>query len=181
MEYSLIIEVLSWVQASAPKAVEAARRSSDILLLCYLFAYFINRKGCYIVAFLLVELVSNLSVTDALIDYQYYLMYVVMYCLIYWYGTYEAFKYKTLFGYVIIILFEIVMALDAYYNIEVETFAWQNYEHIVMVIHIYIIATLFGWKAIRRGLGDFINSVFGISSANYNLAFCCYNTIKTKS
>ena len=174
MEFLSMPELLLWVQVNAPKVV-VARNVSNIILLSYLVAYCANRKGCYIVAFLFIEVSGNLSITEALTNSQYYLMYAMLYCSIYWYGSNKSFTFKTLSGYVIMVIFQLCMAADAYFYPETETVIYQCYEYIVMAIHLYIITTLFRWRKIRRNMGDYLVGSFGINSDNYNITFFCYN------
>ena len=67
------MEILQlWELQSANVQVE--RNLSNILFIIYVIAYFIKREGCYVIAFLFDETLSNLSCMDVLAGHQYYLM-----------------------------------------------------------------------------------------------------------
>lgn len=168
-----IYEVLSWAQVNARK-LEVARHASNILLAAYMLSYMLNRKSCFLVAFLLVELIGNLRITDDLSMMNYYFMYSIIYCSIYWYGFYNYFKLKTLFCYAMLMLFEFGMTIDAYIYPEDKTFIYQSYEFVIVAFHLLIVASLFKRQNIRRGLGNLFASFTRVFSANYNFAFVWY-------
>lgn len=174
-----IFGIIECLQVNAKK-VQAAQNASNIILFMFFVAYLFNKKACYLVGFLFVEIVSNLLITDLLTNSGFYLLNVFMFCLIYWYGVYKAFSLKTLLGYGTMILFQLFMVLDAKFYNDVETFLSSGYENIIMVIYIYIISTLFRWETIGKYMGEcfsFYGRFFGYS---YNISFIWY-TITTQT
>jgi len=160
--------LLIWVHQK--ESVEAARAASNLLLLCYFVGFIFIKQAAFIVAFLLIEFISNSTLTIIFSAYQIHLLYVVMYSIIYWYGVCNRFKIETLFGYVIMVFFQIVMSIDAFIFPDTETFVYQNYILFVVAIHLYIIYTTFRREKLRRLLGNITDSLRVITSNNYNFA-----------
>ena len=174
------MEILTlWELQSANVLVE--RSLSSILLIIYAIAYLVKKEGCYVVAFLFDETLTNLSYMDALTDPQYYLMTSVIYCVLYWYIENKNIRLKTIVACGIIVLFNAGMSFDAWYNSEIETIMYSYYIYFVVLLHLYLISTLVRWKHIGQSMGRFVNAccnTFGISDA---FAFLWYNTISTKN
>ena len=171
-------EILSWVHLSDLR-VEAAQNASNLLLCLYVISYILTKRAAILVAFLLVELYGNLGIFSGLTDVQYYLGYSVIYSGVYWVLFNNHYRLKTLSGYVILILFEIVMAIDVKAYPDVETYVSTNYEIIIVFVHLYIIATRIRWNPLRTCLGASIDALGRIMANNYNIAFLWYNTRKT--
>lgn len=169
-----IIEVLSWVQLSARK-IEVAASLSNFLILLYGISYFFNRKAVYLMAFLFVEVLAYSSIFDGLSDVLYYLAYSAMYSICYWLAFCSGAKVKTIVGYVILVLFQLSMACDAYIYPNVETDLYNNYEAVILAVHVYIISTLHDWRLVGRLMGDIRNYMHNFFSVNYNFSFFWYN------
>ena len=75
---------------------------------------------------------------------------------------------NTLKAYVIMILFQMVMVLDAFIYPKDKTLLYSTYEYIFMVIHLYIISTLIPRELIGRCLEGFSNRIFNLFGYNYN-------------
>lgn len=169
-----IIEVLSWVQLSARK-IEVAASLSNFLILLYVISYFFNRKAVYLMAFLFVEVLAYSSIFDGLSDVLYYLAYSAMYSICYWLAFCSGAKVKTIVGYVILVLFQLLMAYDAYTYPRTETFIYSGYETVILAVHVYIISTLHDWRFVGRIVGNFRDYMHNIFSVNYNFSFFWYN------
>ena len=175
-----MIEILTlWELQSANVVI--AQNASSFLFIAYAIAWFINKEGRYIAAFLLDEVLSNLYILDFLSESQYYLMICLIYCALYWYIESKNIRLKTIVACGIIILFNVGIGIDASINSEIETFLYTYYIYFVVLLHLYLISTLFSWSLIRKGMGDFIDACctsFGISDA---FTFLWYNNITTKN
>ena len=161
--------------------VAAEQVASRFLFIAYAIAWFINKEGRYTAAFLLDEILSNISTLDFLSEPQYYLMISLIYCGLYWYIESKNIRLKTIVACGIIVLFNAGMSVDASINAEIKTFLYTYYIYFVVLLHLYLISTLFSWSLIRKGMGDFIDACctsFGISDA---FTFFWYNNIITKN
>jgi len=174
------MEILTlWELQSANVLVE--QNASSILIIIYAIAYLIKKEGCYVVAFLFDETLTNLSCMDTLTDPQYYLITSIIYCGLYWYIENKNIRLKTIGACGIIVLFNAGMSFDAWFNSEVETILYSYYIYFVVLLHLYLISTLVRWKLIGKSMEHFINAccnTFGISDA---FAFLWYNTINTEN
>jgi len=157
--------------------VAAAKNASSILLLIYVIACCIKKEGCYFVAFFLDEILTNLSYLDFLTDPQYYLMSSFTYCCLYWYIENKNIRLKTILACGIIVLFNAGMSADAAINTEVETIIYSYYIYFVLLLHLYLISTLFSWKLVRKNMGEFIRATGIISGISDAFAFLWYNSI----
>ena len=172
-----IIEAISWVLPSAKKGV-AAQNVSNLLLVLYAISCIRIKDATFLVAFLLVEFYGNLYVTDNLTDFQYYLGYAFIYSVVLRRLFLVRCKLKTMVGYGILILFELIMCLDAIFFPEIETYAYTNYAGIIAFVHLYIITSFVDWQKLRASLGASINALGAVLGINYNLSFIWYTTKK---
>lgn len=166
-------EVLSWVQQNAEKAV-AEQNLSNFLVVLYAIAYGINKKAAFLVAFLLIELYGYSSIGDALTAPQFYLGYAVIYTATYWFVFKCYGVNKTLLGYVTLIIFELTMATDAVFYAKVKTIMYDSYPYVIVLVHLYIIISLFEWKRIKHDMGVFARSLLCIIWPSYNYSLFCY-------
>lgn len=163
-------------------SVQAAQKISSIVFVFYLFAYYLTKECCFIAAFFIDELISNLSLFDPLLAYQYQLLPVFIYCGLYWHLTINRNKPKVnqLLGCVVIILFNLMVARDAYNNPDVETIIYNNYEYMYVVVHIFLIHTIIDRRLLRRFSSVIISYIGLLVGTNYNMPFIWY-TIKNPS
>lgn len=172
MDFSLY-GLLEWVQVNA-KNLEAAQSVSNILIVLYAISYIFNRKATFLVAFLLVETYGNASLFSALTDFYYYLGYAFIYSLVYWFVLKKYQMVKTMLGYGILVLFQGAMSLDALYFPLDETYIYTHYASFIVLIHLYIIATLINWRLLRARMGESIDALGCWVGNNYNLSFIWY-------
>ena len=173
-----IYGVLQWVQVNDLKVV-AAQSASNLLLALYVISYISNRKAAFLVAFLLVEFYGNLNAFSGLSSFGYYLGYALIYSMFYWFVLKQYHIVKSSLGYGILTLFETVMSLDALYFPNVETYIYTHYASIVVLVHLYIIASTINWRALRTRMGASFNAVGSWMGANYNLSFFWYTLFKS--
>lgn len=177
-----MLELLEWAQLLSDLAKQTAVENvSNTLLLLYVITYVVNRKGCFLVAFIICELLGNTSVLTALPDSTYYMVMASVYCCLYCFCISNFMKLKVLLGCVIMVLFQIGMSLDAKAYNGGETFIYTYYVHLVISIHLYIMCSLFKWERIRTSMVDYIRSLGFVFRYNDTFSFFWYNIKNTKS
>lgn len=179
-----MIEFLQCLQLNALKAeITTSATLSNLLLALYCLALLKNKKGFYIGAFLLTELLGASFIMDGFSNIAFYLVISSAFALCYWYELKIGKNIRILFAYGIMVLFQSMMVLDAYIYPGVATRIYQAYEYIVVVIHLYIIIVLIDIGKIRAAMGDCINGISDFLGIGYNLSFCytCHTILnKTK-
>tara|TARA_R110000868_G_scaffold210375_1_gene460364 strand:+ start:2804 stop:3334 length:531 start_codon:yes stop_codon:yes gene_type:complete len=168
-----MIELLQWVHLSDEK-VKAVQSLSNILIFLYVIASMINKQMFFLFAFLVVEAFGNLIFFKGLSDIDYYLVYAAIYCWCYWFCVVTKCNTKIAIAYGIMVLFQMLMAADAYIFQGIETLIYSAYEYVVLAIHLYIIAMLIQWRALIRALGAIARSIANFLNLGYAFAFC-YN------
>ena len=178
MDSISLIEFYLWVlQKESAKSLVTAKSVSNFIVSLYVLSYIINRKSCFLVAFFIAELVGVLSIYET-IGLQYrYIAYSMVYSSMYWYLHKSGYSLRILSGYVIMLIFQITAAADAYIYTEVETYIYILYEYFIMAIHIYIISTVIDRKVFFRDVGCFFRFLRGFLSVCYCVPFR-YNVIK---
>ena len=154
--------------------VEVAGGSS-ILLLLYVVSYKLSNKGCFLAAFILVELISFNPVFDSLSELNYYLLKALVYVLLYWSQRYKNFKLKILLPCGIMVLFQFLMGMDAEHDGKVDSFIFVYHSGIVTLIHLLIISSLHDWKDLRRIVGGVVRAFSCIFRDSDAIAFIWYN------
>jgi len=179
MDLSIAQGLLLWELQSVN--VILAQNASNLLVILYAISYRVTNKGCFFAVFLFDEVISYSILPDLLSEFQYYLMISFIYCCLYWYIESKNIRLKTIIACGIIVLFNAGMSLDAGFNSKIETLIYSYYLHFVVLLHLYLISTLFSWTLIRKNMGIFASSccrTFGISDA---FAFLWYNHFITKN
>lgn len=176
MDAHSLPELTQWVLLKASviskmTAVTAAAES-NLLFLLYLLLYLHNKKSCFIAAFFIVEAVGVLNYTE--LHYRY-LAYSIMYSFVYWHLFINNYKLKIMSGYVIMLLFQLVMTADAYYYPHIKTPVYIAYEYIIVAIHCYIISTAVDRRTLIKALGNCARRVFDMLDIGYRLSFCYYS------
>ena len=175
-----MIELLEWAQLLSDLAKKTAEPDVSNTLIClYAISYIVNRKSCFIVAFILCEFLANSSILANLSDSTYYIVMASVYGLLYCYCHSRFMALKIRAGCVIMILFQAWMSIDAKTYNGNETFVYENYLYIVVLIHLYIISSLFKWSRIRGGMGDYARSFMRMLRSNDTVSFFWYTTKKT--
>ncbi len=177
MDFS-IAGILSWVLQSAESQL-AAQDASNILLILYVISYLLTKRSIFLIAFLLIETFGHSAVSGSLSSYQFYLGYSFVYSIVYWVFYKKSIQLRTLAGYVTLIVFELIMSLDAIIYAETETFVYNSYTYVIVLIHIYIITSLFKWKRLGRNMGSFIRGLLCVISPSYYHSFFWYNKTNT--
>lgn len=175
-----MIELLEWAQLLSDLAKKTMEPNvSNILICLYVMSYIINRKSCFIVAFILCEFLANSTALVQLPDSTYYLVMAGIYSFLYCHCVYNFMPLKNIAGCVIMILFQAWMSIDAKTYSGNETFIYENYIYIVVLIHLYIISSLFKWSRIRDSVGDYVRGFMCMLRSNDTISFFWYTTKKT--
>jgi len=177
MDIHSLTEFYQWVLQKANEKQVVAVSVSNLLVTLYVISYILNRKSCFIVAFFIVEFIGVLSVYDSYGLHTRYIAYGIFYGSMYWFLFFTGYRLKIISGYAIMLLFQIVMAIDAFFYYDTETALWANYEYIVVVIHIYIISTITDYKRLNAITSRFASSVRRFCNIGYSRAFW-YNVFK---
>jgi hypothetical protein len=164
-----------------------AANVSNLLLVLYVISYVVTRKAAFIVAFLFVETVGMLDpfehyfIAPAAINvtYEYYyFIYAGLYsiCYLYFFFIYQSLK--ACLGYFILVLFELLMCfIEATEVLEqsIEANIYNNYEYIILVVHIYIISTLVRWTPIPLNIKGLIGRIYSKFYSSYFYSCFWYN------
>ena len=158
----------------ASESVEVASVSSFLLLL-YVLSYAKINKGHFLVAFILIEFIGFSAVFEGLTEVQYFLSKMLIYVSLYFILSCRGFKLKSLLPCVIMVLFQLFMAVDAKYYGKDDSFIFINHTYIVTFIHLLIISSLHKWRWINGIMGGFIRVICGFVGSSDAIAFICYN------
>jgi hypothetical protein len=177
--YTLWVQLLSHHDQLNKTAIQSAI-TSNLVLAAYVFLCFIVKRGRFIAAFILCEIVANTYIYNSDVGWEIFTVNAIVYSVLYW-SCRE--NIKTSMACATMVIFETVMVLDARYYSDVKTVLYVNYEYIVTAIHLYIISTLLPWKRIRRGMGNIIRTVYGLFSNSNSVAYInyCYYAHKDKA
>lgn len=177
----MLYEVIEWAEQLSQSVENQTRAKSvsDIILILYVIAYMINKKGCFIVAFLLCEIAGvtyNLQTVDG---YKLFLVYTSIYSILTLYVYKTSGNSKTFLYCAIMTLFDGALTVDSIYYCEVETFLYIVYVPVVLLIHVLIIFSLFKWRYDWRGLADTVRAFVSQFSISYNAMYFWYTVKNT--
>ena len=166
-----MMELLQCLQLNDVKGL-TAQNVSNTLLFLYLISLFFTKKGFYIGAFLVIEVLGGSTLLSGFDDTMFYVAIASAFCFCYWFELINGKNIKILFAYGIMVLFQSAMVLDAYIYPDVKTNIYMAYEYVVMAIHIYIVIVLVEPRSLIKSLGDRIVSFSNFLGIGYNLSFC---------
>ena len=166
-----MIELLQCLQASDQKMV-TSQSLSNLLLLLYCLTYIKNRKGFYIGAFLFIEFMGSSFLLATYSNIIFYLAYAAAYATCYWYEVKISKNIKIILAYGIMVLFQSMMVMDAYFYPDVITSIYKAYEFVIVAIHFYIIIVLVEPRSFIKALGDSFVRFACLVGVGYNLSFC---------
>jgi hypothetical protein len=176
-----MLELLQCLQLSGKKG-EIARNASDILIILYFLSYLLNRKGFYIGAFLAIEFIGSSFLLESYSDLMFYAFISSAFALCYWYEVAIGKNIKILCAYGIMVLFQSMMVMDAYFYPDVITSIYQAYEFVIVGIHIYIIIVLIEPRKLVKTMGNSVNWLSNFLGIGYSLSFCYnVNIIRNKT
>ena len=190
MDNSLIIEVyIAWVQLLSQNdkhsmtiltnLTSQSKSLANILVVLYIVLSFTIKKGRYIAAFILCEVIADTYVYSSIGGWEIFFINAIIYSVLYWSCRDNL---KLSMACATMVIFETVMVLDAKFYNDVKTVIYVNYEYIVTFIHLCIISSLLPWQRIKRGLGDIARAIYGMFSNSNSVAYIgySYNTFKQK-
>ena len=165
--------MLCLYQLSGPnESLVIANLSVNSLFFTYAILALITKEVAYLAAFFAACLaVSVIYITD----YQVYLVDLIIYSYIYFYAK----NYKTKLACVIIMLLDLGMATDAIVYAETQTILYNNIEHLALLSHLLLIASIIPFQCIRICMADFFNSLRNIQTVNYFFVVFWYNNKNT--
>lgn len=184
----MLWDLLEWVQLVNQNALELVavnQRASNITLLMYLVS--IKRSLHFAVAFLACEAATYINyfgAFDNLNVYQYELNFYLTMCLIWclFIGckiTPNMNRSLAVWCSIMVILM-IVMAIDGGFNAHTETYLYNNYKVIVVLVHCCIILSLYRPSAFIDVLVDNLRRGCDWCSRSYSVQFICYTVAKYK-
>lgn len=168
------INLLSHLKIQTLHLVTAAT-SSNLLLIGYCLSALIIKRASYLMPFLFAETITKLELFNTTGNVNYFLQLSFVACVIYWVGKRLNFNHKALFCYVIIAIFELFMAADAYFYPKTVTHIYESYEFIIVAIHIFIIASTIDLRKIRLYSRRLSSSFRGLFRDSYTVRYICYN------
>lgn len=147
-------------------------------------AIFINRNSSvYLVSCLLSEFVGRFTLFSWALTHEWgtfmHLIWSVIYCmcLMTYLLSLDRVTKKTnltMIFTVVLILFQIIMALDCKWSDGDVTFLYISYKYIIVLIHCCIVSTFIKWGNIIGTMDEFSAGIRDIISINGYCVFCWY-------
>ena len=179
----MLEDILSWLQLANPSALQSpvlAVSQSNFVFLIYLLTF--KRSWRFAVAFLFCEVLTNSSffgLIPSLGEMQYAVIYYVAICLTWSMLVVSQIKHTTnnelAFMCGIMILFLLFMAWDSWANADTATYAYKNYENIIVCIHACIILSLYKPRAYIDNMVHKLLSYGCRLLDAYIMRLVCYN------
>lgn len=139
-------------------------------------AIFINRNSSiYLVSCLVSEFIGRFALFSWALTHEWgtfmHLIWSLIYCMclvMYWVSLDSVTKKTnlTIIFTVILILFQIIMALDCKWSDGNVTFLYSSYKYVIVLIHCCIVSTFIEWGNIIRTMDEFSASIRGVISIN---------------
>lgn len=184
---SYLTEILPWVhqlkslvQANSLLQSETISLASLIFLgyLILIALKFTVSRAILLLAVSLCIMISYSPLYSLLTEYEYHLIFALIYAIattrLYrrkGFARVNAAQIKMAAGCCIMAIFNIFMAMDAYTNEGIQTWAYKNYEVITLGVHVLIMSAAFRFNLdrLKRGILNFVNTVRSfVHVASYN-------------
>jgi len=166
------MEILELWQIQSVNAVVG--QNANNLLFLYIILCCIIKRSVFLLAFLLPELLINLSMFDSLSEWHIAAIEVIIFSYVF--DVCDNSKSKA--GCCLVITQAIIIMFDSYFygaggaHGEHKTIVYNNIESISLCVHVFFILTLIPFKRIRDDTYNFIDSVMRISlNSDYMLLF----------
>lgn len=180
----MIWDLLEWLQLTNQSAlVQAiAKNQNNLIFILYLLSF--RKSWHFAMAFLLCNLLANANFFGLLnnLEYREYgtLFYLAI-SLTWSMAVSSQIKPKMnkslAFWCSIMMLLLLLMAWDSWHNYDTETYIYNNYESIIMCIHLGIVLSFYKPSAAITLLADFFRRCRDRLLRNYTVQFICY-TVK---
>ena len=185
----MLYEILEWLQlinqSALQNQLQQNQLASNLILLLYVLT--MRRSQLFAVAFLLCECLTKsnfLGAFDGLSHERYGMAFYLTLALV-WSVTIKSHINHTknaslAFWCSTMILFLLYMAWDSLINATIQTYAYTNYESIVVFIHVCIVLSLYKPRAIINTLVHKLRSYGRFILNYYSVQFICYNVMQCK-
>ena len=185
----MLYEILEWLhltnQLDHQKILVLNQRPSDLIILLYIISF--KRSWLFAAAFFACDglvFVNFFDVFDGLSHDRYGMAFYLTLALV-WSVTIKSHINHTknaslAFWCSTMILFLLYMAWDSLINATIQTYAYTNYESIVVFIHVCIVLSLYKPRTIINSLVHKFCS-YGRHILHYHsVQFICYNVMQCK-
>ena len=185
----MLYEILEWLhltnQLDHQKILVLNQRPSDLIILLYIISF--KRSWLFAAAFLLCNALTAtnfLGAFDGLSHDRYGMAFYLTLALV-WSVTIKSHINHTknaalAFWCSTMILLLLYMAWDSLINATIQTYAYTNYESIVVFIHVCIVLSLYKPRAIIDSLVHKLCSYGRYILNYYSVQFICYNVMQCK-
>lgn len=180
----MIWDLLEWLQLTNQSAlVQAiAKNQNNLIFILYLLSF--KKSWHFAMAFLLCEVIANVNFFGLLNNLEYreygtlfYLAISLTWSLAVSSQIKPKMNKSLAFWCSIMMLFLLLMAWDSWHNYDTETYIYNNYESIIMCIHLGIVLSFYRPSAAITLLADFFRRCSDRLLRNYTVQFICY-TVK---
>lgn len=181
----MIWDLLEWLHLtnqSALQAVVVARKPSNLIFILYLLSF--KKSWHFAMAFLLCNILTSANFFGLLNNLEYreygtlfYLAISLTWSLAVSSQIKPKMNKSLAFWCSIMMLFLLLMAWDSWHNYDTETYIYNNYESIIMCIHLGIVLSFYRPSAAISLLADFFRRCRDRLLRNYTVQFICY-TVK---
>lgn len=181
----MIWDLLEWlhlVDQSVLLKITLNQKTSSLIFILYLVSF--KKSWRFAVAFLLCEflyLKNFFGAFDNLDGNVYAALFYLAISLTWSLAVSSQIKPKMskslAFWCSIMMLFLLLMAWDSWHNYDTETYIYNNYESIIMCIHLGIVLSFYRPSAAITLLADFFRRCRDRLLRNYTVQFICY-TVK---
>lgn len=144
-----------------------------LLMIAYSAVAYLLKRPSYLLAFLLSCALLDLSLFDALEEYQLYLMTFIIYSYLVCNAVTDKEKNACVIVSSICLQFScdaFFYGVDGYYGAR-KTFIWDNIESIALFAHILIISTLIDYGRIWNNICSIVSSIVYSTSSAYNMSY----------
>lgn len=180
----MIWDLLEWLQLTNQSAlVQAiAKNQNNLIFILYLLSF--RKSWHFAAAFLFCVLLTDTNFFGLLNNLEYreygtlfYLAISLTWSLAVSSQIKPKMNKSLAFWCSIMMLFLLLMAWDSWHNYDTETYIYNNYESIIMCIHLGIVLSFYRPSAAITLLADFFRRCRDRLLRNYTVQFICY-TVK---
>ena len=175
-----MLELMQWVGLELDPRTLMGKipNLSNSLFLCWALLSLVTKRSAFLIAFTVAEIYGHLALFDFLDNTQFYLGYCFIYCVLYHHIKENGYNNKLIKGAILMVLFELVTALDAELYPKTITYISRNYSGFILLIHVYCMLACFRRKTLRSIMGASTNCISSIFRTQYNIKLLCYTIIK---